>query len=279
MPRPSTDPEFGRLIPCRRTSHAAWLAAVVISMYTCILTVSIPTAFPPGKVASLHDTIVMFAFIAAGVLGLIAIAYHEGKSIRFYETGVVRKQFGFTITRLAYADCVTHDYRMTHMRHNLGYDSTVIRLCLGAADGRRVRYFGTHRLKAKRTGRLFFSRKFEIVGENPIEFVAWRVAWIMAMQWVEQLDAGESINWTKFTTLTPDGIVAWDGPLKHTIALYTNLQPIDIDHHGGHVRMRDGRPYTTLDTSEPNFYPGYLTAFAMIDRVSPDSETIDDEAT
>lgn len=281
--RSSTDPEFGPLIARKKLSRSAVLAMVLVAIIGGIFSlVMIPMALGPSgsrgpSPKSFLDLLPFLVAPGAGVGLLLLLIYRAAQGIRFHESGVVTTFFGRTVARFAYADCVAHDFYMVHLKHYGSYQGSMVRLFLKTADKKSARYTAKHMLESVRTGG-FFTPDFKVVGQSTIESVAWRAAYIIADQWIARLEAGESFEWTKLATLTPTGIASWHGSSKGTMALYSELAPISVDGTNAVFTLLDGTPFLTLSTRDINFYPGYLAANALIDRVSPDSELIDDEA-
>ncbi len=279
-----TDPEFGPLITRKKLSRGSVLAMVLVAIIAGVFSlVMIPMALAPSgsrgsSPKSFVDLLPFLVAPGAGIGLVLLLIYRSAQGIRFHESGVVTTLFGKTIARFAYADCVAHEFYMVHLKHYGNYQGSMVRLSLKTADKKSVRYNAKHVLESVRTGG-FFTPDFKVVGQSTIESVAWRAAYTIADQWIARLEAGESIEWTKLATLTPAGVASWHGPSKGTMALYSELASIDVDGSSAPIMMGDGTPFVSLSTRDVNFYPGYLAAIALIDRVSPDSDFIDDDAT
>jgi len=279
---PQVDPEFGPLIVSKKFPRElifhTLIATLLLAMFS-FMAVSSGLKPSPGTNASPgRQSAILPSVLFAGVLlaALLVFIYRIVQRVHFYDAGAVQTVFGKTVSRVAYADGVTHKFYAVDLSKNDSYQGTLTRLYLTGSNKQAVRYRAMHKLESVRNGG-FFSLGFHVVGANPIEDAAWRSASAIANRWRSRLNSGESVDWNKFATLTSTGIAAWRGPSKGTMALYSELAPVAFEGTDAVLTMRDGTAFLKIPTREDNLYPGYLVACSMVDRAAPDSECVDEQ--
>ncbi len=273
MPRTTADPEFGTLLARRGPSRQLTLFIVLILVIVAALAL---VNFGAWRHSGLSALSAQAAAIVSGMMAVMlviaALAIRANTlRIEFFERGVQCRGIGRASTRLPYNQCVSHEFAMEHLRRHGGYTGTAVTFVLRAADGRRVRYHEVVRHKVSEFGSAFNST-YALLEPDPVEAVARRVAGAMFQAWIARIKAGESVEWTHLATLAPNGIASWHGASKGTLALYSELLPIEFGGLHASISMRDGTPFARLSTVDANFYPGYLAASFMIARHAPDDQ-------
>jgi len=260
-------PVFGELVTRRSATLPAKLVVLPFAIMAALLAATsigmwrAASAMRPGSGQAAMREDAMVTAIVAGVLGLLAlvVTFLVSRTVEFYRKGVVVRRFGLIVKRLDFADLERHMYKRTHV-HRLGaYAGSHVLLALRSTRGNTVRYRTIHKQNLVNRGRLF-NGQYEMVGRDPIDNASYHAATFIARKWSQRLGAGESVPWTTFATLTPDGVAAWDGPAKGTIALYAELDRAEITARSITLVMRSGQPFLTLPSTDANAIPGLLVA-------------------
>lgn len=258
------DPEFGRLLLRQRVAPVLILVPAMIAMFACIggLTAyqawhdAMATADVLIRAQMLEQARIMgFCGACLGVIAL-GVAWMAPAGVRLYEHGVDARKLWIVRTRFPYSELDALTVTRCRRRDELGDVSVVAQFKLISRNGRRVR---------SGVGAVWRNRLSGEIGQFPrlpledaIDAVVRCAAGAIAAKWTLRLEAGESVQWTSYATLTPEGLAAWDGPGKGSLATYEEVGEATIEGEVATIRLRSGEEFVSIPNTEANLYPGLM---------------------
>ena len=258
------DAEFGQLLLRRRLAPVLVLVLAMIAMFACIgfsaayqaWHDAMTTADPHVRARFLEQARIMgFCGACLSVIAL-GVAWMAPAGVRLFEHGVDARKFWVVRTRFPYSELDALTVTRSRRRDELGDVSVVSQFKLMSRNGRRVRCGVGGVWRKGLSGEIGEFPRLPL--EDAIDAVVRCTAGAIAARWSLRLESGESVQWTSYATLTPQGVAAWDGPGKGCIATYEEMGDATIEGEVAIVRLRSGEEFVSIPTTEANLYPGLM---------------------